>query len=95
MKRTASFGRPFDKLMALSLSKGSINPEQTAGLGPGKVEGLICVTSKDDDRDGSEGSSMDTDNNDNNMDMGMDNNLGSTGTRSNAVQGGVADGIPY
>ena len=33
---------------------------------------------------------MDTDNN-----MGMDNNMDSTGTCNNMVQGGVADGIPY
>jgi hypothetical protein len=32
---------PLDKLKALNPSKGSINPEQTLGLMPGKVEGLI------------------------------------------------------
>ena len=57
---------------------------------------VLCVTSKDDDRDGGEGSSMGTGNNDNdNNNMGMDNNMGRTGTRSNVVQAGVADGIPY
>lgn len=37
---------------------------------------------------------MDTDNNSNNKDMGMDSNMGRTGMRSNMVHGGVADGIP-
>ena len=37
---------------------------------------------------------MDTDNN-MDMGMGMDNNTGCTGRRSNMIQGGVAGGIPY